>query len=102
MNLVGTNPYPAHASRYDNYYLSPQPGKGNRGNIDGLDDKKMTIDQWIEKVARNEQASEFLFPSKTGPTGGQPDLMFFLHSDVSMILCVVQVRDLELQSEDKC
>lgn len=92
---------PGRASRY-NYYLFkfkfPQLNEGNRGKTDCLDEKKMTIAEWIEKVDKNEQRANFLFPSKMGG----PDLMFFLSNGENKILCAAQVYDLESQSGNRC
>lgn len=89
LNLVGTNPLPGQVARYNGYYLNkslnPQPH--------GLDDKTMTIDQWIQKAIREEPRSNFLFARKVEG----PDLMFFLSHGTKKILCAVQVRDLEPQ-----
>ena len=89
------DPLPDQASRYKDYYLYklnvPRPSEGDRGKIDSLDDKKIEIAQWIEKVTNNEQRSNFLFPKKIGG----PDLMFFLSNGENLVLCAAQVCSLE-------
>lgn len=96
------NPFSDQASRYKDYYVYklnfPRPSESNRGNIDSLDDKKIEIAQWIEKVAKNEQRSNFLFPKKIGG----PDLMFFLSNGKNPILCAIQVCSLDVQCGNKC
>jgi hypothetical protein len=90
------DPLPGKALRYNDYYLYklevPQHTEGRRGNVDGLDDTKIEIAEWIRRVDQNEQRSSFLFPSKMGG----PDLMFFLSDGAKRILCAVQVRGLDL------
>lgn len=96
------DPLSDQSSRYEDYYIYkldvPRPSEGNRGNIDSLDDKTIEIAQWIEKVVRKEQRSNFLFPKKIEG----PDLMFFLNKGTNLILCAVQVRSLEVQCGNRC
>ena len=96
------DPLSDQASRYKDYYAYklnvPRPSEGNRGNINSLDDKKIEIAQWIEKVTKNEQRSNFLFPKKIGG----PDLMFFLSKGKNLILCAAQVRSLEVHCGNRC
>lgn len=101
------NQVSVNVARYNDYYIHkldvPQPKEGSGGKIDSLDDKRIGIAEWIQKVINHEQRATFLFPAKLGG----PDLMFFLSNGKNQILCAVQVCTVNLEvhaapCNDKC